>query len=285
MPSAVLAVLIGSLALLAGLALLLEPLLLPELSRPRDALWAAVVLLLGLVLVTAAERLQGAPMLGVLCGGLLVGRLGTEVGQQRWDQLPPEQRLELRTLAHWQRRGLDLAVAVSRAVGLAGALLVWVAQRSRRPVLTKRWVRADLPPAQEPQPEPESDLGLDPEPDDERKPEPASEPEPEPEPESEPEPERESEPEPEPGVEPGLDTEPDSEPEQKPDHAPSPASPVAASPVADIIDADFVDADIEEIDAGPVDGHDDAPPLPVPVPVRVIADLGEVDALLDAADG
>lgn len=289
MPSAVLAVLIGSLALLAGLALLLEPLLLPELSRPRDALWAAVVLLLGLVLVTAAERLQGAPMLGVLCGGLLVGRLGTEVGQQRWDQLPPEQRLELRTLAHWQRRGLDLAVAVSRAVGLAGALLVWVAQRSRRPVLTKRWVRADLPPAQEPQPgsepeaqpEPESDLGLDPEPDDEREPEAASEPEPE----SEQEPEPESEPEP--GVEPGLDTEPDSEPAQDPDHAASPASPVAASPVADIIDADFVDADIEEIDAGPLDGHDDAPPVPVPVrvPVRVIADLGEVDALLDAADG
>lgn len=83
-----LAILIGSLALLVGLALLLEPLLLPELSRPRDALWAAVVLLLGLVLVTAAERLQGAPMLGVLCGGLLVGRLGTEVGQQRWQQLP-----------------------------------------------------------------------------------------------------------------------------------------------------------------------------------------------------
>ncbi|MEB3239101.1 MAG: Ycf66 family protein, partial [Cyanobacteriota bacterium] len=117
-----LAILIGSLALLVGLALLLEPLLLPELSRPRDALWAAVVLLLGLVLVTAAERLQGAPMLGVLCGGLLVGRLGTEVGQQRWQQLPPDERLQLRTVAHWQRRALDLAVAVSRAVGLAGAL-------------------------------------------------------------------------------------------------------------------------------------------------------------------
>ena len=294
MPSAVLAVLIGSLALLAGLALLLEPLLLPELSRPRDALWAAVVLLLGLVLVTAAERLQGAPMLGVLCGGLLVGRLGTEVGQQRWDQLPPEQRLELRTLAHWQRRGLDLAVALSRAVGLAGALLVWVAQRSRRPVLTKRWVRADLPPAQEPepasepkpQPEPESDLGLDPEPDDEREPEAASDPDPESEQEPEPESEPELGVEPEPGVEPGLDTEPDSEPEQEQDHAASP-SPASPSPVADIIDADFVDADIEEIDARPLDGHDDAPPLPVPVPVpvRVIADLGEVDALLDAADG
>ena len=83
----VLAVLIGSLALLAGLLLMLLPLVASELARPRDSFWAAVVLLLGLVLVTASDRLTGAPMLGVLCGGLLIGRLGSEVGQQRWGLL------------------------------------------------------------------------------------------------------------------------------------------------------------------------------------------------------
>lgn len=225
-----LAILIGSLALLVGLALLLEPLLLPELSRPRDALWAAVVLLLGLVLVTAAERLQGAPMLGVLCGGLLVGRLGTEVGQQRWQQLPPDERLQLRTVAHWQRRALDLAVAVSRAVGLAGALLVWVAQRSRRPVLTKRWVRADLPPASTPAPEPE----------------------PEPTTNAAPAPEAE------------------------------PAEPVVGLPVA-IVEADILDAEI--LDGEILDGDISGGDIPEAEQVRVIAHLGEVDALLDAADG
>ena len=229
-----LAILIGSLALLVGLALLLEPLLLPELSRPRDALWAAVVLLLGLVLVTAAERLQGAPMLGVLCGGLLVGRLGTEVGQQRWQQLPPDERLQLRTVAHWQRRALDLAVAVSRAVGLAGALLVWVAQRSRRPVLTKRWVRADLPPASTPAPEPE--------------------PEPEPEPTTNAAPAPEAE----------------------------PAEPVVGLPVA-IVEADILDAEI--LDGEILDGDISGGDIPEAEQVRVIAHLGEVDALLDAADG
>ncbi|MFM9102322.1 MAG: Ycf66 family protein, partial [Cyanobium sp.] len=61
-----LAILGGALALVIGLAVLLLPLLLPELSRARDAVWGAVVLLLGLVLVTSAERLRGAPMLGVL---------------------------------------------------------------------------------------------------------------------------------------------------------------------------------------------------------------------------
>jgi hypothetical protein len=54
-----LAILGGTLALVLGLAVLLLPLLAPELSRARDAAWGAVVLLLGLVLVTTAERLTG----------------------------------------------------------------------------------------------------------------------------------------------------------------------------------------------------------------------------------
>ena len=64
MTGSVLAVLIGSLALVAGLLLMLLPLVASELARPRDSFWAAVVLLLGLVLVTASDRLTGAPMLG-----------------------------------------------------------------------------------------------------------------------------------------------------------------------------------------------------------------------------
>lgn len=267
MPLALLAVLIGSLALLAGLALLLEPLLLPELSRPRDALWAAVVLLLGLVLVTAAERLQGAPMLGVLCGGLLVGRLGTEVGQQRWRQLPADERLQLQTVAHWQRRALDLAVAVSRAVGLAGALLVWVAQRSRRPVLNKRWVRADLPAAAMPVPGPE----------------PEQEPAPGPDPETPSEPER--------AVNlPQIDTggAADADAEVAGAGVAEAAPPVGDFLERDILESDFLkgdilDAEVEELDREELD-HGPGAPAAVPT-VRVIVDLGEVDALLDAADG
>ena len=82
----------GSLALLLGLVVLLVPLLTPELSRARDAVWGAVLLLLGLVLVTSSDRLGGSPMVAVLCGGLLIGRLGSEVGQQRWRALTPEEQ-------------------------------------------------------------------------------------------------------------------------------------------------------------------------------------------------
>jgi hypothetical protein len=144
-----LAVLVGALALLFGLALLLLPLLSPELARPRDALWAAVVLLLGLVLVTAAERLTGAPMLGVLCGGLLVGRLGTEVGQQRWLQLPSEGRSQLQDLNLWKGRLADLGTRVSQLLGLIGGLLGWLQERMAKAKvpITKKWVRAEEPSA------------------------------------------------------------------------------------------------------------------------------------------
>ena len=59
----VLAVLIGSLALLAGLLLMLLPLVASELARPRDSFWAAVVLLLGLA--GGTQRAQGTR--GISC--------------------------------------------------------------------------------------------------------------------------------------------------------------------------------------------------------------------------
>ena len=96
-----LATLTGDLCLLVGLAVLLLPLLATELSRPRDGAWGAVVLLLGLVLVTSNDRLRGAPMLAVACGALLIGRLGSEVAQARWHQLSPEEQQRLGSRERW----------------------------------------------------------------------------------------------------------------------------------------------------------------------------------------
>jgi hypothetical protein len=129
-----LATLGGLLALLLGLTLLLLPLLAPELSRPRDSAWGAVVLLLGLDLVTSADRLTGAPMLGVLCGGLLIGRLGLEVGQGRWRQLSEEEQQRLGSLERWTTsfRQLTITTAgfVERAVQGIGNLSTGFGQLS-----------------------------------------------------------------------------------------------------------------------------------------------------------
>jgi hypothetical protein len=142
-----LATLAGVLALLLGLALLLLPLLATELSRPRDSVWGALVLLLGLVLVTSADRLTGAPMLAVLCGGLLIGRLGSEVGQARWRQLGDEERQRLGSAERWRS---SLAQLLASCVGLAAAigrigtgLASWIRERRQPRIVSKRWVRPE----------------------------------------------------------------------------------------------------------------------------------------------
>jgi len=148
-----LATLAGCLALALGVAVLLLPVLVSELSRPRDAAWGAVVLLLGLVLVTGAERLTGAPMLAVLCGGLLVGRLGVEVGQGRWRQLTPEEQQRLGSPERWRNGVAQLGASLAALSGVAGARLAALggtfgglgggrgSGRTRRS--GKRWVRPE----------------------------------------------------------------------------------------------------------------------------------------------
>ena len=143
MTGSVLAVLIGSLALVAGLLLMLLPLVASELARPRDSFWAAVVLLLGLVLVTASDRLTGAPMLGVLCGGLLIGRLGSEVGQQRWGALEPAQQQSFSETNYWTQQLEQLRGAAAKLLAAGGIVASWLQERLKKPEVSKRWVRAD----------------------------------------------------------------------------------------------------------------------------------------------
>jgi len=116
-----LATLGGLLALPLGLTVLLLPLLAPELSRPRDSAWGAVLLLLGLDLVTSADRLTGAPMLGVLCGALLIGRLGMEVGLGRWRQLTEEERQRLGSMERWSTSFRQLGITSAGLLERAGA--------------------------------------------------------------------------------------------------------------------------------------------------------------------
>ena len=147
------AILGGGLALVLGLAILLVPLLATELSRPRDSAWGAVMLLLGLVLLSSRDRLSGAPMLGVLCGGLLIGRLAGEVGQGRWRQLTQEEQDRLGSKERWSTSLQQLGAT---SAGLMGALATATqgltsqlgSGKPAKPT-TKRWVRPDTPEAKE----------------------------------------------------------------------------------------------------------------------------------------
>ncbi len=141
-----LATLTGDLCLLAGLAVLLLPLLATELSRPRDGAWGAVVLLLGLVLVTSSDRLRGAPMLGVACAGLLISRLGAEVGQARWQQLSDEERQRLGSRERWTT-SLQQLTAVLTSLLSATADTLKSLKPAAKTGTNKLWVRPEQPSA------------------------------------------------------------------------------------------------------------------------------------------
>ena len=139
----------GDICLLFGLALLLLPLLAVELSRPRDGAWGALVLLLGLVLVTSSDRMRGAPMLAVLCGSLLVARLSAEVGQGRWRALSDAERQRLSSSEHWFNNLKQLkTTATSLGEGLGeglGGMARQLKPAGRSGVSGKKWVRPEDP--------------------------------------------------------------------------------------------------------------------------------------------
>ena len=281
----VLAVLIGSLALLAGLLLMLLPLVASELARPRDSFWAAVVLLLGLVLVTASDRLTGAPMLGVLCGGLLIGRLGSEVGQQRWGALEPAQQQRFSETSYWSEQLQQLRGAAAKLLAAGGIVASWLQERLKKPEVSKRWVRADAtaeatpseaePTATEPSAAAEISAEVVPEP------EPEAEPEPEPELEPEPAAELTVEVEATSAIEAEAEAEPEVTAEPEPEPEIEAKAEVIPEPEA-IADSSEEDPSSDELPTVEAEVLDPAPQVEQPL-AAVIQSLDEVDALL--ADG
>ncbi|MGB1621273.1 MAG: Ycf66 family protein [Synechococcus sp.] len=140
-----LATLSGDLCLLVGLGLLLLPLLAVPLSRPRDGVWGALVLVLGLVLVTTSDRLRGAPMLAVLCSALLIGRLGVEVSQSRWNALSGEEQQQLNSKEYWTTSIQQLVAAIATLGGGVGSVVQQLKPAKPAAGTTKKWVRPDNP--------------------------------------------------------------------------------------------------------------------------------------------
>ena len=138
-----LATLSGDLCLLFGLGVLLLPLLAVELSRPRDGVWGAVVLLLGLVLVTSSDRLRGAPMLAVLCGSLLIARLTAEISQARWQALSEDEQQRLGSIDHWLTSLRQLGTAISSLGAGLGGVIKQLKPSGRSGVANKLWIRPE----------------------------------------------------------------------------------------------------------------------------------------------
>ena len=134
---------IGDLMLLLGFGVLLLPLLVTELSRPRDALWGAIGLFLGVSLVTNNDRLNGGLIIVVMSGTLLIGRLGVEVAQSRWQQLSDEEKKRLGSLERWHTSIEQVVASITQLAVVFKDLLKFAFQISNSKKIEKKWIRAE----------------------------------------------------------------------------------------------------------------------------------------------
>ncbi len=138
-----LAKLIGDLAVFIGLAILLLPLLLTELSRPRDEFVGAVLLILGLVLLISHERFIGSPTIAVCSGTFLVGKLGWEVGLSRWQKLSQDEKVRLGSIQRWIQSFKELFATFTQLGKIFGDVLSPFVRPKKPNSSKKKWVRPE----------------------------------------------------------------------------------------------------------------------------------------------
>ena len=91
----------GYLFLFVGLLILVLPLMLVELSRPRDWLIGGLFLVLGLFLLVENDLLRGSINLLVISMAILYGKMILEIIQNRWYQLSPEETKRIGSFQRW----------------------------------------------------------------------------------------------------------------------------------------------------------------------------------------
>ena len=133
----------GDLCLIFGLALLTLPLLAVELSRPRDGAWGALVLLLGMTLVTNRDRLAGSPTLGVLLATLLVAKLISEIALFRWNQLSDQEKARLKSANYWIMNLNQITKIIADVGSSLGKITSSLKFKNNSGVSGKKWVRQE----------------------------------------------------------------------------------------------------------------------------------------------
>ena len=142
-----LAIIIGNSLIFLGFIVVVLPVLVTELSRPRDSVWGALIMILGLILFTSYERFNGSPMIAVVLGAFLCSRLFLEVSQNRWQQLTVEEKSNLKTFNHFKNRFLQIISAVGK---LNSIIFKLFKPKPKPSSIGKKWTR----------PEKEKDINL-----------------------------------------------------------------------------------------------------------------------------
>ena len=127
-----------------GFLILVLPLLLVELSRPRDWLIGGLFLFLGLFLLVENDLLKGSINLLVIAMAILYGIMISEIIKTRWYQLSLIEKKRIGSLERWfesfKQLGQIFALLGNSFLNFFKSLRT----QSEKPVIEKKWVRPEL---------------------------------------------------------------------------------------------------------------------------------------------
>ena len=134
----------GYLFLFVGLLILALPLMLVELSRPRDWLMGGLFLFLGLFLLVENDLLRDSINLLLFSMGILYGKMILEIIQTRWNQLSSEEKKRIGSFQRWFESFKQLGQSF---VLITNGFLNFFASfrtKSEKPMKEKKWVHPEL---------------------------------------------------------------------------------------------------------------------------------------------
>ena len=134
----------GYLFLCVGLLILALPLILVELSRPKDWLMGGLFLFLGLFLQVENEILRGSINLLVISMAILYGKMILEIIQTRWNQLSSEEKKRVGSFQRWFESFRQLGqILASLSHGFLNFFTSLTTQYEK-PLKEKKWVHPEL---------------------------------------------------------------------------------------------------------------------------------------------
>ncbi len=127
-----------------GLLVLVLPLILVELSRPRDWLISGLFLFLGLFLLVENDLLRGSINLLVISMSILYGIMVLEIIQNRWYKLSSEERNRIISFERWLESFKQLWQIFALLGNGALNFLNSLRNQSEKPLTEKKWVRPEV---------------------------------------------------------------------------------------------------------------------------------------------
>ena len=134
----------GYLFLVFGLLMLALPLMLVELSRPRDWLIGGLFLFLGVFLLIENDFLRGSINLLVISMSILNGLMMFEIIQNRWFQLSFAEKKRIRSFERWFESIRQIGQILTQIGKSFLKIFENFSFNTEKPSKEKKWVRSDL---------------------------------------------------------------------------------------------------------------------------------------------